>query len=96
VLIVRPDLSAQLLAEDMEAAAAATAAAAAVRPPLRLPAATAVSAERTTPILEPVLSLTIRPGMVAKLGMVGEVAVLVRADDADGQAAMAVLKRLLG
>jgi hypothetical protein len=41
-------------------------------------------------------TLTIRPGLRAKLGMVSEVAVLVREDDADGQAALAVLKGLLG
>lgn len=41
-------------------------------------------------------TLTIRPAMAAKLGMVSEVAVLVREDDADGQAALAVLKGLLG
>lgn len=41
-------------------------------------------------------TLTIRPAMQAKLGMVGEVVVHVAADDADGQAALAVLRGLLG
>lgn len=40
--------------------------------------------------------LTIRPAMQAKLGMVGTVAVSVAADDADGQAALAVLRGLVG
>ncbi|ESW62574.1 MAG: hypothetical protein Q27BPR15_00510 [Rhodobacter sp. CACIA14H1] len=40
--------------------------------------------------------LTIRPSMQAKLGMVGTVAVFVAADDADGQAALAVLRGLVG
>lgn len=40
--------------------------------------------------------LTIRASMQAKLGMVSEVAVFVAPDDTDGQAALAVLKRLLG
>ena len=40
--------------------------------------------------------LTIKPAMQAKLGMVGEVAVFVGADDADGQAALAVLRGLVG
>ena len=40
--------------------------------------------------------LTIKPSMQAKLGMVGEVAVFVAADDADGQAALAVLRGLIG
>lgn len=40
--------------------------------------------------------LTIRASMQAKLGMVGEVAVFVAADDADGQAALAVLRGLIG
>jgi hypothetical protein len=39
--------------------------------------------------------LTIRPSMQAKLGMVGTVAVFVAGDDADGQAALAVLRGLL-
>lgn len=39
--------------------------------------------------------LTIRPAMAAKLGMVHAVAVYVGADDDDGQAALAVLKRLV-
>ena len=41
-------------------------------------------------------TLTIRPEMAAKLGMVHEVAVFVDADDADGQAALAVLRGLVG
>ena len=40
-------------------------------------------------------TLTIRPAMAAKLGMVHSVAVFVRADDGDGQAALDVLKRLM-
>lgn len=40
--------------------------------------------------------LTIRPAMQAKLGMVATVAVFVAAEDADGQAALAVLRGLLG
>ncbi len=40
-------------------------------------------------------TLTIRPAMAAKLGMVSAVVVFVGADDADGQAALAVLKALL-
>lgn len=40
--------------------------------------------------------VTIRPSMQAKLGMVAEVAVFVGAEDADGQAALAVLRRLVG
>ena len=40
--------------------------------------------------------LTIRPAMRAKLGMVGEVAVFVASDDAEGQTALAVLRGLLG
>ena len=40
-------------------------------------------------------TLTIRPEMAAKLGMVNEVVVFVDADDADGQAALAVLRDLL-
>jgi len=40
--------------------------------------------------------LTIRAAMQAKLGMVGTVAVDVAADDADGQAALSVLRGLLG
>jgi hypothetical protein len=39
--------------------------------------------------------LTIRASMQAKLGMVGTVAVFVAADDADGQAALAVLRGML-
>lgn len=41
-------------------------------------------------------TLTIRPEMAAKLGMVHAVAVFVDADDADGQAALAVLRGLIG
>ena len=40
--------------------------------------------------------LTIRPAMQAKLGMVATVAVFVAAEDADGQAALAVLRGLVG
>ena len=40
--------------------------------------------------------LTIKPAMQAKLGMVREVAVFVAADDGDGQAALAVLRGLVG
>ncbi len=40
-------------------------------------------------------TLAIRPAMAAKLGMVSAVVVFVGADDADGQAALAVLKALL-
>jgi hypothetical protein len=39
--------------------------------------------------------LTIRPAMQAKLGMVATVAVFVAGDDADGQAALAVLRGLV-
>lgn len=39
--------------------------------------------------------LTIRPAMQAKLGMVGKVAVFVAAGDAEGQAAIGVLKGLV-
>ena len=41
-------------------------------------------------------AVKIRPAMQAKLGMVAEVAVFVGADDADGQAALAVLRELVG
>lgn len=40
--------------------------------------------------------VTIRPAMQAKLGMVATVAVFVAAEDADGQAALAVLRGLVG
>jgi hypothetical protein len=40
--------------------------------------------------------LTIRPSMQAKLGMVGTVVVFVGAEDADGQAALGVLRGLIG
>ncbi|NBE06900.1 hypothetical protein [Paragemmobacter ruber] len=40
--------------------------------------------------------VAIRPAMMAKLGMVGEVAVFVDAGDADGHAALAVLRQVLG
>ena len=40
--------------------------------------------------------VTIRPAMQAKLGMVATVAVFVAAEDADGQAALAVLRGLIG
>ncbi|WP_434617658.1 hypothetical protein [Tabrizicola sp. M-4] len=40
--------------------------------------------------------VTIRPAMQAKLGMVATVAVFVAAEDADGQAALAVLRGLMG
>lgn len=39
--------------------------------------------------------LTIKASMQAKLGMVGTVAVFVGAEDADGQAALAVLRGML-
>lgn len=41
-------------------------------------------------------TVTIRPAMRAKLGMVDAVAVSVAGEDADGQAALAVLRGLVG
>lgn len=56
----------------------------------------AKDAVETVTFSETGFTLTIRPAMAAKLGMVSEVSVLVGAEDGDGQAALAVLKRLLG